>query len=143
MYSPSRFICPERAMVWDPHTCLMIIDLVPWMIRKLTVFCVFAKLGFYYVCVDFNPQHTGSLVSQASQHLPVPSMSSFSEDVASSPSGNQSSAIAKPEQSPRARRESLTRGAQRLGRSSSSSRSPPSSNVATMSGFYFHTNSEP
>ncbi|KAK7693537.1 hypothetical protein QCA50_003106 [Cerrena zonata] len=98
--------------------------------------------GFYYVCVDFNPQHTGSLGSQASQHLPHPTMPACPEDVIPSSSVNSSSLV-KPELSPRARRESVNRGAQRLGRSSSSSRSAPSSNVATMSGFYFHQNSEP
>ena len=104
--------------------------------------CVVVFLGFYYVCVDFNPQHTGSLGSQASQHLPQPNMPTCPEDIIPSSSANSSSLV-KPELSPRARRESVNRGAQRLGRSSSSSRSAPSSNVATMSGFYFHQNSEP
>lgn len=99
-------------------------------------------IGFYYVCVDFNPQHTGSLGSQASQHLPLPELPACPEEIIPSSSMNSSSLV-KPELSPRARRESVNRGAQRLGRSSSGSRSAPSPNVATMSGFYFHQNSEP
>ncbi|KAI0082658.1 hypothetical protein K474DRAFT_6414 [Panus rudis PR-1116 ss-1] len=93
--------------------------------------------GFYYVCVDFNPQHTGSLASQVPQ--PAPAVSSSPEEV-STLSTSTPSAV-KPELSPRARRESVNRGVRRMGRSTS--RSTPASNVATMSGFYFHQHSEP
>ncbi|KAI0341660.1 hypothetical protein BDW22DRAFT_1358491 [Trametopsis cervina] len=86
--------------------------------------------GFYYVCVDFNPPAT-----QAGHHFSVP------EDVPES-SSPVPTAPAKPEMSPRVRRESLSRGARRMSRSSSSSR-PAAPAAATMSGFYFHQNSEP
>ncbi|TCD64544.1 hypothetical protein EIP91_003982 [Steccherinum ochraceum] len=89
--------------------------------------------GFYYVCVDFNPQHT-----QASQQ--PPSLPTSPEEEADLPA--VSPTTVKPEQSPRARRESVTRGARRVGRSSSRS-AAPYANVAKMSGFYFHQNSEP
>ncbi|KAI0798030.1 vacuolar import and degradation protein-domain-containing protein [Abortiporus biennis] len=79
--------------------------------------------GFYYVCVDFNPQSTAILTTQA-------------EDMTSTSPVTSS----KPERSPRARRESVSRGTRPIDRSSSRG---AASNVATMSGFYFHQNSEP
>ncbi|KAH9854202.1 vacuolar import and degradation protein-domain-containing protein [Lenzites betulinus] len=88
--------------------------------------------GFYYVCVDFNPQQTGSV------HLPSPADEGV--DFVSSPTTTQSTPMTKPETAPRSRRISLNRGSRRPGRSAS--RGCPS-NVATMSGFYFHQNSEP
>lgn len=92
--------------------------------------------GFYYVCVDFNPQPVGSAASQAAQAGILP------EDIPEASSPLQSS-LPKPECSPpRARRESMNRGSRRSARSVSSSRTAPP-NVATMSGFYFHQNSEP
>ena len=87
-------------------------------------------LGFYYVCVDFNPPAT-----QAGHPVSVP------EDVPEGDSLMQTSAAAKPESSPRMRRESLNRGSRR-NRSVSSTRSAAPA-AATMSGFYFHQNSEP
>ncbi|KAI0670410.1 vacuolar import and degradation protein-domain-containing protein [Trametes maxima] len=87
--------------------------------------------GFYYVCVDFNPQQTGSVL------VPSPVEEA---DVASTPTTAPSASMAKPDAAPRSRRISLNRGSRRVGRSAS--RGCPS-NVATMSGFYFHQNSEP
>ncbi|KAI0699704.1 vacuolar import and degradation protein-domain-containing protein [Cytidiella melzeri] len=86
--------------------------------------------GFYYVCVDFNPPAT-----HGSHQLSVP------EDVPESVCPVQSAA-AKPEVSTRVRRESLSRGPRRMSRSSSSTRLAAPA-AATMSGFYFHQNSEP
>jgi len=88
--------------------------------------------GFYYVCVDFNPQHT-----QHSQQPPLPTSPEDADLPSLSPT-----TTAKPDAFPRARRESVTRGARQMGRSSSRS-AAPYSNVAKMSGFYFHQNSEP
>ncbi|KAL1947868.1 hypothetical protein VTO73DRAFT_13592 [Trametes versicolor] len=88
--------------------------------------------GFYYVCVDFNPQQTGSV------HLPPPADDAV--DFVSSPTTTQAAPATKPEAAPRSRRISINRGSRRAGRSAS--RGCPS-NVATMSGFYFHQNSEP
>ncbi|KAJ7581206.1 vacuolar import and degradation protein-domain-containing protein [Mycena floridula] len=87
--------------------------------------------GFYYVCVDFNPQ---SSARSSSQHMPLtPEEESF-------PSSSPSSSPLKVDtSSPRSRRDSSV---QRSARSPSSPRhhSPP---VASMSGFYYHSNSEP
>ncbi|KAJ3476078.1 hypothetical protein NLI96_g11409 [Meripilus lineatus] len=110
--------------------------------------------GFYYVCVDFNPQHSGTAPSHPAQPPSLPP--SLEEDdgfmalpgmmgsgpIASSPiaSTTSSSMGSKPEFSPRARRESLSRGSRRMGRSSSRG---AGQRAATMSGFYFHQNSEP
>ncbi|KAI0831278.1 vacuolar import and degradation protein-domain-containing protein [Trametes gibbosa] len=88
--------------------------------------------GFYYVCVDFNPQQTGSV------HLPSPADDGV--DFVSSPTTTQSTPTTKPDTATRSRRISLNHGTRRTGRSAS--RGCPS-NVATMSGFYFHQNSEP
>ncbi|THH27246.1 hypothetical protein EUX98_g6939 [Antrodiella citrinella] len=88
--------------------------------------------GFYYVCVDFNPQH-----SQPSLQTPLPTAPEDADLPPLSPTS-----AAKPEAFPRARRESATRGARRVGRSSSRSAAPVPT-VAKMSGFYFHQNSEP
>ncbi|PIL23974.1 hypothetical protein GSI_13725 [Ganoderma sinense ZZ0214-1] len=84
--------------------------------------------GFYYVCVDFNPQHSGAV------QLPSP----VEENVEmAAPSTIHTT---KPDTSSRSRRISVTRGARRAGRSASRGFL---SNEATMSGFYFHQNSEP
>ncbi|EIW85073.1 hypothetical protein CONPUDRAFT_97716 [Coniophora puteana RWD-64-598 SS2] len=87
--------------------------------------------GFYYVCVDFNHQ-TSSMPL-----CPVPQSAPLSGD-------EHDLAMAMPPPKPetyspvRRRRDSSVR---RNGRGTSSGpRSPP---VATMSGFYFHQNSEP
>ncbi|KAI0093669.1 vacuolar import and degradation protein-domain-containing protein [Irpex rosettiformis] len=85
--------------------------------------------GFYYVCVDFNPP-----VTQAGHTFSVP------EDVPEGDSPMHTSA-AKPESSPRLRRESLSRGPRRNRSVSSTRQAAPV--AATMSGFYFHQNSEP
>jgi len=89
--------------------------------------------GFYYVCVDFNPQQSGTA---SGQPLPSPV-----EEVVQTPASlAQSPVQTKAEPTSRARRTSVSQGTRRSGRSSS--RGFPS-NVATMSGFYFHQNSEP
>ncbi|TBU50751.1 vacuolar import and degradation protein-domain-containing protein [Dichomitus squalens] len=85
--------------------------------------------GFYYVCVDFNPQQSGA--------VQLPSPVEENVEMATSPTTTHAT---KPETPSRSRRISVTRGARRAGRSAS--RGIPS-NVATMSGFYFHQNSEP
>ncbi|EPT06036.1 hypothetical protein FOMPIDRAFT_133976 [Fomitopsis schrenkii] len=87
--------------------------------------------GFYYVCVDFNPQQTGTAGGHSSLS-PAPLDTSLPPSPATSN---------KPELTSRARRTSMNQGAKRQGRSRS--RGMPSSPVATMSGFYFHQNSEP
>ncbi|KAH9951234.1 vacuolar import and degradation protein-domain-containing protein [Amylocystis lapponica] len=89
--------------------------------------------GFYYVCVDFNPQQSGTA---STQPLPSPVEEVSPAPAAPAQSPNQT----KTEPASRARRTSVSHGTRRTGRSSS--RSAPS-NVATMSGFYFHQNSEP
>ncbi|THH13937.1 hypothetical protein EW146_g6335 [Bondarzewia mesenterica] len=93
--------------------------------------------GFYYVCVDFN-----SHASAPSIMRPSPlQRSSVLEDV------DAEAALPapplKPEPAPRRARESSTREESSVSRRSSSvgARSGPA--VATMSGFYFHQNSEP
>ncbi|GJE95151.1 vacuolar import and degradation protein-domain-containing protein [Phanerochaete sordida] len=90
--------------------------------------------GFYYVCVDFNPQPTHSALDSP--------LSPTLEDLPEVASPMHSS-LPKPEvTSPRLRRESTNRGSRRLMRSPSSSRTAHTP-VATMSGFYFHQHSEP
>ncbi|TFK88095.1 hypothetical protein K466DRAFT_489647 [Polyporus arcularius HHB13444] len=86
--------------------------------------------GFYYVCVDFNPQQSGA--------VQLPSPVEESTELISSPI--TTTTTMKPDTPSRSRRISVTRGPRRAGRSAS--RGCPS-NVATMSGFYFHQNSEP
>ncbi|KAI0928711.1 hypothetical protein AcW2_004635 [Taiwanofungus camphoratus] len=86
--------------------------------------------GFYYVCVDFNPQQSSAQLAQPNSETPAQALSPSAQ----SPS-------AKPETVSRARRTSTNQGARRVARSSSRGVLP--SNVATMSGFYFHQNSEP
>ncbi|KZT11344.1 uncharacterized protein LAESUDRAFT_740869 [Laetiporus sulphureus 93-53] len=88
--------------------------------------------GFYYVCVDFNPQQSGSSVIHSPQSSTSPEASSHF---------SSSQPTAKPELNSRARRASINSGARRSGRSQS--RGFPPAPVATMSGFYFHQNSEP
>lgn len=98
-----------------------------------------AITGFYYVCVDFNP---------AQAALPTPSSPVAEESAGPSPTTTTANAITNPTNfvtkpdtpSPRSRRVSVNRGTRRAGRSAS--RGCPT-NVATMSGFYFHQNSEP
>jgi len=97
--------------------------------------------GFYYVCVDFNQQ------PQTPASNPMPLIRETDDmntdetpDVASEPV----EIVAKPESPRRSRRRSIEReGRFQRGMSRSSSRSGPGPLVATMSGFYFHQNSEP
>lgn len=83
--------------------------------------------GFYYVCVDFNPQQSAGNHGQ-----PFASAEALQ---------GHDQAVAKPETESRARRASSSHGGRRIGRSVSRGHSSPP--VATMSGFYFHQNSEP
>ena len=106
---------------------IVIISSAEWtLIRPLS-----AITGFYYVCVDFNPQQSSAV------HVPA----LYEEDVemAASPT-NVTPSTTKADTPARSRRVSLNRAGRRAGRSAS--RGCPS-NVATMSGFYFHQNSEP
>jgi len=92
--------------------------------------------GFYYVCVDFNPQPTHAALDSP--------LSPTLEDLPEAPSPVHSP-LPKPEvMSPRPRRESTNtnRGSRRTVRSPSSCRAVHAP-VATMSGFYFHQHSEP
>ncbi|EGN93319.1 hypothetical protein SERLA73DRAFT_64429 [Serpula lacrymans var. lacrymans S7.3] len=84
--------------------------------------------GFYYVCVDFNPQPSSSALR------PAP-LENELMDLSTSISQGKSEAV--PISPPR-RDSSARRGTR--GSSVGPRASPP---VATMSGFYFHQNSEP
>ncbi|KAF9227646.1 hypothetical protein BS17DRAFT_746307 [Gyrodon lividus] len=90
--------------------------------------------GFYYVCVDFNPQSPASSLRSATQ--PITTCTEERVDIPLTvPSPGKLEAIP----TGRRRRDSSLR---RGGRGSSiGPRSPPP--AATMSGFYFHQNSEP
>ncbi|GBE82253.1 hypothetical protein SCP_0406370 [Sparassis crispa] len=94
--------------------------------------------GFYYVCVDFNPQQSGPAGSQSPQAAQPHPLSG--ENAGEALSALEETPSRKPESTPRVRRMSSSHGSRRIGRSPS--RGFPS-NVATMSGFYFHQNSEP
>ncbi|OCH95563.1 hypothetical protein OBBRIDRAFT_788112 [Obba rivulosa] len=91
--------------------------------------------GFYYVCVDFNPQQS------ASQPLASPTEAPIDESPQSTLS--QSPSAIKPEPTSRSRRMSSGHGLGQRRQGRSSSRGFPTANVATMSGFYYHQNSEP
>ena len=82
--------------------------------------------------MDFNPQQSGTV------QLPSP----VEESLEASPTNMTTpmTHATKPDTPSRSRRISVNRGARKAGRSAS--RGVPS-NVATMSGFYFHQNSEP
>ena len=86
-------------------------------------------LGFYYVCVDFNPQASISS-SPRSASQPAPPISE--EGMQSS----QSVTFTKGEGRQRSRRDSSVRRRE-------ASPTPLNAPVATMSGFYYHQNSEP
>lgn len=98
------------------------------MIIQLTV------LGFYYVCVDFNPQAPISSIT--------PSPRSTSQPASSAPASEEGT------QSSQSVNSTKGEGRQRSRRDSSVRRrdvspTPLSTPVATMSGFYYHQNSEP
>lgn len=81
-------------------------------------------IGFYYVCVDFNPQASiSSTTTSVSQSAP-------------SEEGIQPMNSTKGEGRQRTRRDSSVRRRE-------ASPTPLSAPVATMSGFYYHQNSEP
>ncbi|GAW01201.1 vesicle-mediated transport protein [Lentinula edodes] len=89
--------------------------------------CGASFAGFYYVCVDFNSSNS----SKSCETMPI------------TPENDQSDVTiqsVKQESPRRARRNSSTR--RRGGRSPSASPRQISP-VASMSGFYFHQNSEP
>jgi len=89
--------------------------------------------GFYYVCVDFNPQSPAAGVRSAAQSFPLCAEECGEGDLLTSPSPGKLESIP----IGRRRDSSVRRG----GRGSSiGPRSPP---AASMSGFYFHQNSEP
>ncbi|KAI9571314.1 vacuolar import and degradation protein-domain-containing protein [Boletus coccyginus] len=91
--------------------------------------------GFYYVCVDFNPQSPGSNIRSATQSFPLCVEECGEGDLLTSPSPGKLESIPVGR---RRRDSSVLRG----GRGSSiGPRSPPP--AATMCGFYFHQNSEP
>jgi hypothetical protein len=94
----------------------------------------FLITGFYYVCVDFNPPP----VSTARSAIQAPLALEDNNYPSSLPSASLLSS-SKPDNTQRIRQESSAR---RSGRSPSLGprTSPP---VASMSGFYFHQNSEP
>ncbi|KAF9469174.1 vacuolar import and degradation protein-domain-containing protein [Collybia nuda] len=89
--------------------------------------------GFYYVCVDFNPPMA-----------PAPSARSTTQQVSLTLDADDVdvpfSQPMKPEAIRRARRDSSVR---RAGVRPPSMTPRPSAPVATMSGFYYHQNSEP
>ncbi|RDB21177.1 Glucose-induced degradation protein 4 [Hypsizygus marmoreus] len=85
--------------------------------------------GFYYICVDFNPPPASRSTSQSTPLTPDDEMDM-----------SYSQAAIKPELSQRARRNSSVRPAGRRAPSASPRASTP---IATMSGFYYHQNSEP
>jgi len=91
--------------------------------------------GFYYVCVDFNPQSPGSNIRSVTQSFPLCVEECGEGDLSTSPSPGKLESIPIGR---RRRDSSVLRG----GRGSSiGPRSPPP--AATMCGFYFHQNSEP
>ena len=98
-------------------------------------------LGFYYVCVDFNQQPQ----TPASHHMPLIRETDDMNTDATPDVGSDPVEIgAKPESPRRSRRRSIDReGRFQRGTSRSSSHGGPGPLVATMSGFYFHQNSEP
>lgn len=97
--------------------------------------------GFYYVCVDFNQQPQ----TPPSHHMPlIRETDDMNTDVTPGLVPEPIEAMVKPESPRRSRRHSIDReGRFQRGVSRSSSRSGPGPLVATMSGFYFHQNSEP
>ncbi|KAF9646371.1 hypothetical protein BDM02DRAFT_3099876 [Thelephora ganbajun] len=97
--------------------------------------------GFYYVCVDFNQQPQ----TPASHHMPlIRETDDMNTDTTPDVVPEPVEIIAKPDSPHRSRRRSTDReGRFQRGMSRSSSRSGPGPLVATMSGFYFHQNSEP
>ena len=91
--------------------------------------------GFYYVCVDFNPQSPATSTRSVTQSFPLCAEEYGEGDLLTSPSPGKLESIP----IGRRRRDSSVR---RGGRGTSiGPRSPPP--AATMSGFYFHQNSEP
>ena len=97
--------------------------------------------GFYYVCVDFNQQPQ----TPTSHHMPlIRETDDMNTDANPDGMPDPVETLAKPESPRRSRRHSIDReGRFQRGLSRSSSRSGSGPLVATMSGFYFHQNSEP
>lgn len=86
--------------------------------------CLTMFPGFYYVCVDFNPAQSHAIGpgSDTSPSSMPPSTPSKTETPTTNRRGSSASRIRRP---------------------SYPSLQPPEEPVATMSGFYFHQNSEP
>lgn len=97
--------------------------------------------GFYYVCVDFNQQPQ----TPASHHMPlIRETDDMNTDATPDVVLEPVEIAGKPESPRRSRRRSIDReGRFQRGMSRSSSHGGPGPLVATMSGFYFHQNSEP
>jgi hypothetical protein len=98
--------------------------------QPLTILFV---LGFYYVCVDFNPQPAAPALRSTTQSV----SSALESDECSMPL--PPAAKTENHQGARNRRDSSVRRAGRAPSVSPRSATP----VPTMSGFYFHQNSEP
>lgn len=79
--------------------------------------------GFYYVCVDFNPQSLAQARSPVMQRGPL-----------------ESESVSPPKQEPAPRARAPVAASSMSRRSSSFA---GSRGTATMSGFYYHQNSEP
>ena len=92
--------------------------------HSIVIIQLIIVIGFYYVCVDFNPQASiSSTTTSVSQTAP-------------SEEGIQPLNSTKGEGRQRTRRDSSVRRRD-------ASPTPLSAPVATMSGFYYHQNSEP
>jgi hypothetical protein len=95
--------------------------------------CLLVSLGFYYVCVDFNPPAvTPSSARVTAQQLPLASEGE-DMDMTSFHSLKQDTA----------RRACHDSGFRRAGARAPSQSPRPHAPAATMSGFYYHQNSEP
>ncbi|KIJ16913.1 hypothetical protein PAXINDRAFT_168349 [Paxillus involutus ATCC 200175] len=91
--------------------------------------------GFYYVCVDFNPQSSANNTRSVTHSIPLRTEESVDIPLTSSPSPGKMESVPT---SRRRRDSSVRRGG--CGSSIGPRSAPP---AATMSGFYFHQNSEP
>ena len=110
----------------------VLLVLPPFSTDPLSLTCT---SGFYYVCVDFNPHSPGNSARPVTHSFPLCTEEHGDGDLLTSPSPGKLESIP----AGRRRRDSSVR---RGGRGSSiGPRSPPP--AATMSGFYFHQNSEP
>lgn len=93
------------------------------------------RAGFYYVCVDFNPQSSANNTRSVTHSIPPRTEESVDIPLTSLPSPGKMESVPT---SRRRRDSSVRRGG--CGSSIGPRSAPP---AATMSGFYFHQNSEP